>query len=117
MKRITKIPRQNTRSNGEMQRNTWREAILASHETAKNTAEGGYGALALERKVRKTYYSTPTVLEVKKSNTFHKILKSCHYNIYIKTRKLTNIKSHRVRLIHKATEIKSQSRPLLEEKM
>lgn len=49
-----------------MQRNTWREAILASHETAKNTAEGGYGALALERKVRKTYYSTPTVLEVKK---------------------------------------------------
>lgn len=57
----------------------------------------------------------PTVFEDKKSSTFHKIPKSCHYNIYIKTRKFTNIKSHRV-LINKATEIKRQSRPLLEGK-
>lgn len=34
-------------------------------QTAKNTVEGGYGALVLERKVRKTYYSMPTRCEVK----------------------------------------------------
>lgn len=33
--------------------------------TAKNTAEGGDGALVLERKVRKTHYSMSTGVEVK----------------------------------------------------
>lgn len=75
-----------------MQQNTWREAILASHKTAKNTVDGGYGALALERKVRKTYYSMPTVFEVKHSNTFRKIPNSCQYQICIKVRTFTNIK-------------------------
>lgn len=65
LKRITEIPQQNTRSNGKVQQNTWRQAILASHKKAKTTVEGGYGALVLEREVRKTYYSMPTVLEVK----------------------------------------------------
>lgn len=74
-----------------MQRNTWRQAILASHERAKNTVEGGYGALVLERKVRKTHYSMPTVFELKNLTRDIKMPKSCHYHIHVKIRKFTNI--------------------------
>lgn len=100
-KESPKIPRQNTRSDGEMQQNTWRQAILASHTTAKNTVEGGHGALALERKVRKTYYSRPTAVEVKYLTHFKIIPKSCHHNIYIMIRKCTTIKCQRVQSTRK----------------
>lgn len=114
MKRITKIPRQNTRSNGEMQQNTWRQAILASHKRAKNTVEGEIWSSSLERKVRKTYYSMPTVFELNNLVSDIKFLNPIVLTFIL--RKLTNTKNHRV-LIHKAAEIKRQSCPLSEDKM
>lgn len=90
MKRITKIPRQNTRSNGEMQQNTWRQAILASHKRAKNTVEGEIWSSSLERKVRKTYYSMPTVFELNNLVSDIKFLNPVILTFIL--RKLTNTK-------------------------